>query len=304
MPTVAVTGASGFIGRRLIVALREAGYEVRALARGTPPAEAPRDVTWVKGDLADRDALAKLVDGADAVVHGAGAVKALSRADFDAVNVTGAITLADIAAARTTPPHFVHLSLYAASKAAGEAEILKRADRLPVSVLRPPAVYGPGDREALQVLQMAARGFIAVPPDRAARLSLVHVDDAAGAVIAALKAQPLPTALEFDDGKSGGYDWADVAAAASQALRRPVRIVPIPALCLYATGALATLAARITRRPKVLSWDKVGEVLHPDWVAATPAPQAYKPRWSLALGFENTAEWAASRGLLRLLPRS
>ena len=314
MPTVAVTGASGFIGRRLVVALREAGYDVRALVRTAPPADAPRDIAWVKGDLADRDALTQLVAGVDAVVHGAGAVKALSRAAFDAVNVTGTATLADIAAARTTPPRFVHLSsfaaraphlsAYAASKAAGEEAVIELAHRLPVSVLRPPAVYGPGDREALKVLQMASRGFIAVPPDRAARLSLVHVDDAADAVLAALKAPPNPIPVEFDDGKSGGHDWSEIAAAASRALRRPVRLLPIPALCLYGAGALATAAARLTRSPTVLSWDKIGEILHPDWVTATPPPGGYTPRWHLAPGFENTAEWAASRGLLRLLPRS
>ena len=151
---------------------------------------------------------------------------------------------------------------------------------------------------------MASRGFIAVPPDRAARLSLVHVDDAAGAVLAALKAPPSPTPVEFDDGTPGGHGWSEIAVAAGRALRRPVRLLPIPAFLLYGTGALATAATRITRRPTVLSWDKVGEILHPDWVAATPPPGGYVPRWLLAPGFENTAEWAASRGLLRLLPRS
>ena len=309
MNIVAVTGASGFIGRRLLSALTDRGFQVRALVRGTP-ADAP-GVTWVRGDLADRAALANLIDGAAAIVHGAGAVKALDAAGFHAVNATGTATLAELAAARPTPPRFIHLSsfaarephlsAYAASKAAGERTAWDLRERMPVVVLRPPAVYGPGDREALRVLQMAARGAILTPAVPGARLSLVHVDDAARAVLAALDLAVLPDhVVEFDDHAAGGYGWDQIATAAATALGRTVRTVSVPKAALYVSGAVGTLVARLTGRASVLSWDKVGEVLHPDWVAATPRLSGYTPQWTLAAGFKNTAEWAGSQGLLRL----
>lgn len=309
MKTVAVTGASGFIGRRLLSVLTERGFAVRALVRGAP-GNVP-GVEWVRGDLGDRAALAKLIDGADAIVHGAGAVKALNAEGFNTVNAIGTATLADVALARTTPPRFIHvssfaarephLSAYAMSKAAGEQTAWAQRHRMPVVVLRPPAVYGPGDREALRVLQMAARGVILVPAVQGARLSLVHVDDAARAVLAALDLDALPDhPVEFDDHAARGYGWDEVAYAAATALGRPVRTVSVPRAALYASGAVGTLIARLTGRASVLSWDKVGEVLHPDWVAATPRLAGYTPRWTLAEGFKNTAEWADSQGLLRL----
>jgi nucleoside-diphosphate-sugar epimerase len=311
MPTVAVTGATGFIGRRLLHGLAAAGYGIRALVRGTPPSDAPAGVAWIRGDLADSTALSALLAGADAVIHGAGAVKALDRDAFMAANAVGTARLADLAAAQTASPRFVHvssfaaraphLSAYAASKAAGEKAVLAHGLRLPAVVLRPPAVYGPGDREALRVLRMAARGVLLVPDVPGARLSLVHVDDAVAAVLAALVLPALPAGpVEFDDHAAEGYSWVEIAAAAAAALRRPVRTVAVPAAALHLAGAVAGGFARLRGRASVLSRDKVGEILHPDWVARTPRLPGYQPRWPLRPGFENTAEWAASRGLLRL----
>jgi nucleoside-diphosphate-sugar epimerase len=311
---VAVTGASGFIGRRLLHVLTNAGHEVRALVRRRPPEDAPRTVAWVTGDLADASALTTLLNDVDAVVHGAGSVKALRADGFAAANVIGTATFAEMAAAQARPPRFVHLSslaaraphlsAYAASKAAGEAAVLRLIDRLPAVVLRPPAVYGPGDREALRVLQMAARGVLLVPGVPGARLSLAHVDDVANAIVAALAPAVPAGPLEFDDGRPGGYTWPDIAAAAALALGRPVRVLPVPPPALRLAGMFASAISRVTGRPSVLSADKVGEALNPDWVAAGPQLPGYTPGWSLAEGFRNTAEWAASQGLLRLFQRS
>lgn len=314
-PLVSVTGASGFIGRRLLHTLTEAGHEVRALVRGQPPQGAPATVTWVRGDLGDPHALAALLDGADVVVHAAGAIKALSRSGFMTTNVAGTATLAEVAAAQSTPPRLIYLSSlaarearispYAASKAAAEEAVRRLSHRLPVIVLRPPAVYGPGDPETLRIFRMAARGFLPVPAVAGARLSLAHVDDAAAAILAAMTVDQIPDQpIEFDDGAPQGHAWDEIALAAGQALNRPVRTLRLPPGVFYAVGAASGLLAQITRRPTVLSRHKVAEILHPDWVARpTPLP-GYRPTWALADGFRNTADWAVSQGLVRMLRRS
>jgi nucleoside-diphosphate-sugar epimerase len=303
-----VTGATGFIGRRLLHVLREQGYAVRALARSAAPADAPAGVTWVRGDLDNRAALAELLRGATAVVHLAGAIKALSRAGFFHANETGAANVLEAAAAQGVPPRFIHisslaareprLSPYAASKAAAEDVARRFAARLPVTILRPPAVYGPADPETLRIFRMAARGVLAIP-STACRLSLCHVDDAAAAILAALN---LPAAaaepLEFDDGRPGGYAWTDVAAVAARVLGRPVRTLTLPSGVLYGVGALSGFAAQVTRRPTVLTRHKVAEILHQDWVVRTAPIPGYRPAWTLAAGLQNTAAWAASEGLV------
>ena len=132
-----------------------------------------------------------------------------------------------------------------------------------------------------------------------ARASLVHVDDVAGAVLAALALDPyaLPDQpLEFDDG--GSYTWADIAAAAGAAVRTNPRLIQIPAAVLYIAGALSSLQAALTRRPNVLSWGKVPELLHPDWVAAPATFPGYKPLWNIDKGFKDAVTWYTSQGLL------
>ena len=311
LPVVAVTGATGFIGRRIVRALVDYGCDVRALARRTSALaqeETTDAVTWVIGSLTDENALNALVKDTIAVVHCAGAIKAQNRDAFLAINGAGTRRLAEIAAAQPVPPRFIllsslaarepRLSAYAASKRAGEQALRGLKGRLPSIILRPPAVYGPGDLETLKVFQMAARGFIAAPMVAGARASLVHVDDVARAVLAALELDSLPDQpIEFDDGTPGAYSWAEIAAAGA-ALRTTPRLIPVPAPILYLAGALASLSAALTHRPGVMSWGKVPELLHPDWVAADGLFPGYKPLWDIEKGFKDTVTWYTSRGLL------
>jgi len=308
LPLVALTGATGFIGRRIARALVDAGYNVRALVRIVPAgAETHDGITYLKGDLSDRAALTALVKGATAVVHCAGAIKAANRQSFLTTNAEGTRVLAEITARQPGPPRFIYmsslaareprLSVYAASKYAGEQALAKLGNQLPVVILRPPAVYGPGDLETLRIFQMAARGFVPAPMVTGARASLVHVDDVAGAVLAALSLEhPPEDPIEFDDG--GAYSWADIAAAAGAALRTSPRLVQVPAAVLYLAGAVASLQSMLTRRPTVLSWGKVPELLHADWVASRNSFPGYKPLWNIEKGFKDAVTWYTSQGLL------
>jgi len=308
-PLVAVTGATGFIGRHVVKELIEEGYTVRALARRPPKDDENEAVSWVLGALNDDAALKSLVKGAGAVVHCAGAIRATSREQFLAVNADATRRLAEVAANEGPGLRFVHLSSlaareprlspYAASKRAGEQALRAVRDRLPTVVLRPPAVYGPGDLETLRVFQMAARGFLLRPMVDRARTSLVHVGDVAAAVRAALECETPPEGpVEFDDGRVGGYTWEEIAQAAGGALRTNPRLISVPAPVLYAAGALASLASALAGRASVLSWGKVPELLHPDWAAQATELPGYKPSWTLDQGFKDAVNWYASRGLL------
>ncbi|MEO6581494.1 MAG: NAD(P)H-binding protein, partial [Sphingomicrobium sp.] len=151
---LAITGGTGFVGSRLVEAATAAGHGVRALTRR--PQDARPALQWVSGSLADPNALEELVDGADAVIHVAGVINARDAAGFEAGNVAG--TLATLAAATADGVRrFVHvsslaareprLSLYGASKA--KSETLVERSGLDWAIVRPPAVYGPGDKETL-----------------------------------------------------------------------------------------------------------------------------------------------------------
>ena len=296
----AITGATGFVGPHLVAALARHGWTFRLLMRRwTPLPSLPgveAEIVW--GDLSDEASLKALVQGADAVVHAAGLIKARRPIDFDRVNRDGTARLSALApdipflllsslAAREP-----QLSPYAASKRAAEEVVTRRSG--PWLAVRAPAVYGPGDRETLAYFKMAARGFALQPAQPDARLSLIHVEDLAGALALALD-RPLPPGVyEIDDGHPGGYRHADMAAAAAEALGRSVRPIRIGRSPMNTVARLNSLRLR----PQILSLAKVRELYHPDWTVhehRLAEATGFAARFGLVDGFRHTILWYRHR---------
>lgn len=309
-PLVALTGATGFIGRRILAALSEEGVRVRALARDPARLEgvlAPGDV--VGGALDDDDALKALTDGADRVIHCAGAVRGATREQFDAVNVAGAARVANHARVSGADRFLLisslaarepHLSPYAASKRAGEDAVGEALGGLPLFVIRPPAVYGPGDREMLPLLKTMARGTAPVFGSPDAHFSLIFVDDLARAAVAWTKADAPPLGLlEIDDGKAGGYSWTEFAAGIETITGRPVKLRPVPAFVLNVPATINGLAGRLGLMSPMLTPGKLRELRHPDWVCRAGTPElipGWKPRIGLQEGLRRTPGWQQAPG--------
>ncbi|WP_310468521.1 NAD-dependent epimerase/dehydratase family protein [Sphingomonas sp.] len=290
-----VTGGTGFVGARLLDAALAAGHEVRALTRRAMP---PRErVIWVDGSLEDTAALARLADGADAVIHIAGLINGRSAAAFDACNVTGTAAMLDAARAGGAK-RFVHVSslaarepgvsLYGASKARSEA--LVEASGLRHAIVRPPAVYGPGDKETLELFRLANLGLALLPP--AGRISVIHVDDLA-ALLLALADPAAPTGLlvEPDDGRAGGWTHRDFALALGEAVGRKPLVVPVPSVVMRAAASADQLLRRGNAK---LTADRAAYFAHPDWVAdparAVPA-ELWRPQIPTPTGLAATAAW-------------
>jgi nucleoside-diphosphate-sugar epimerase len=195
------------------------------------------------------------------------------------------------------------LSPYAESKALGEREALRQAGRLEVVVVRPPAVYGPGDRATLPIMRSLAAGLLLAPRQAGARFSLLHAGDLAGllAKLAAAGTGPASgTVLEPDDGRDRGYSWAELAGLASRHLGRKVRVVAVP----RAVASLAAAAAERCAgagRPPLLSRVKVAELFHPDWIcdpASLEAWGGWSPGTDFARGLPATLAWYRHAGWL------
>ena len=303
--TVAVTGATGFIGRALLSALTAGGWQVKALRRAAArsPEYKQQPIEWVTGTLDDAGSLRHLLQGVDAVVHCAGAVRGISPAQFDAVNEQGVANLLAAALAQETAPRFIALSSlaarepglspYAASKRKGELVLLSAADRLSWIALRPPAVYGPGDRELLPLFQLMAKGISAVPRVHDSRFSLIYVDDLVRALMRCLERNDIPMGIyELDDGHPGGYRWADIERTVAAQCHRSVRRVAIPLWLLAAVAGVNVLLARIRGVAPMLTPGKVRELAHPDWVCDSS-------EWRRVSGW--LPEFSFSEGLRRTL---
>ena len=295
---LAVTGGTGFVGEHLLTLAVERGHTVRALTRRPQPPRA--GVDWTLGDLA---APGDLCAGADALIHIAGTITAVTRAGFDAGNVAGTASI--IAAAHAAGVRrFVHvsslaarepgLSDYGASKKAAEA--LVAASGLDWAIVRPSGVYGPGDRETLPVLQMVARGFAILPGD--GHFSLIEVSDLAAALLA-VAASDYRGIAEIDDGVA--YSHADLARAIGVAVGRTPRMIRLPLGILRVTATVETALARLQRRNPRMTRDRARYLAHPDWVAATGAglPSGlWQPATGIAEGLARAVAWYRAQGWL------
>ncbi|RPJ76093.1 MAG: NAD(P)-dependent oxidoreductase [Desulfobacteraceae bacterium] len=306
--TLAITGATGFIGAALLRELAGRGNEIRALFRarpGTPGNGASRtEVQWVRGSLADMDSLVQLTRGAEVVIHCAGAVRGATQAQFDRVNREGVARLVEAARRAHPLPRFLlisslaarepQLSLYAASKRGGEEALRAAGQGMGWSVLRPPAVYGPGDREMRPLLKAMQRGVAPMLGRAEARFSMIFVADLASAVRHLLEQPTWETGpFELHDGHTGGYTWRDVITTLERITRRPVRPVPVPAAVLKAVAAANQVLARLLGYAPMLTPGKVCELTHPDWVCRdAPFREAtgWVPRVSLEEGLRRTLE--------------
>lgn len=299
---LAVTGGTGFVGSRLLDAALADGHEVRALTRR--PMDARANVDWVCGALDDIAALSKLAAGAQAVIHLAGVLTGRTPADFDKANVDGTQATLDAATAAGVE-RFIHvsslaarepqLSLYGASKA--KSEKLVAGSGLSAAIVRPPAVYGPGDKETLDLFRMAKLGVVLLPP--AGRLSLIHVDDLVGLLLAlAGTSAPTGQIIEPDDGRRGGWSHKDFAQALGAAVGRRGVSLSVPSGLLR----LAARADRLLRGDRAkLTADRAAYFSHPDWVVdpslAAP-PNLWQPQIETMDGLSATAQWYRAQGWL------
>lgn len=305
MTTIALTGGTGFIGRHVLAALTRRNALVRLLVRD--PARVTsvdRNVELVPGSLEEPASLETLVAGSDAVVHCAGSVRGSTYEQFARVNVDGSATLTRIARAGGCKRFLLlsslaarepHLSPYAASKRKGEDALAAESGGMTWAALRPPAVYGPGDKEMLPLFRVMAHGIAPVFGSPTARFSLVFAADLADAAALWALQDSVPTGVfEIDDHRPEGYGWLDICQCVSGITGKPVRQLRIPATVLQLPAALNWLLGRYFGTQPMLTPGKIRELRHPDWVAR-PDPAfdtlGWQPQFDLARGLGATPGW-------------
>jgi nucleoside-diphosphate-sugar epimerase len=281
---VLVTGGTGFIGSHLVEALLAQGHEVRCLVKDTRRLgwiSGLPSVTIVQGGMDEPRSLLAGVRGVDQVYHVAGLTRARAAREFFRVNGEGTRHLVHACLETPSGPRrLVHLSSLAAvgpmpmptpcavdvaprpvspygqSKLEGEAAVLGVRDRLHVTVLRPPVVYGPRDRGVLEVARWVARGLLPMPAGPSRSFSLCYVQDLVRAFLIAGESKVASGEI-FHVAGDGAFTWEQVGDALGEALGvhpTPLRI-PWPILLALATGADAW--AWVTGRPQYFSRGKV-----------------------------------------------
>ncbi len=331
---VLLTGGTGFVGPATAKALAGAGHEVRCLVRkgsdrsGLEAAGVP--LSWALGDVCDRGSLPAALDGADAVVHVAGLTKTVRSEDYYRVNADGTRNLAE-AAASAGVKRFVHcsslavagpldgaqpvceedppapVSHYGRSKLAAEEAARRFADRLALTIVRPPIVYGPRDRDFFEVFKMASRGVaLKAGLFGTKRYSVIYVDDLGVALARALDKGGAVEPSRRDGGgvyyvsDGGVYTWEEMIREVGRALGRPNTVVlPVPEALSWGAGLWGELAARVSGKPQIMSFDKIREVGGDGWACDTERAKrelGFEPAYPLARGLAEAAGWYRGEG--------
>jgi uncharacterized protein YbjT (DUF2867 family) len=303
---VAVTGATGFLGRHLVRALVHDGWRPRVLVRRDPvhPFWRNLEVEVVTGDLRSPGALNRLADGAEVFIHVAGLIKAASLDGFNRVNQDGAHAAAVAAKAAGARLILVSslaarepsLSNYAASKRAGEEAV--RAVDPNALIFRPPAIYGPGDTETLGLFQLAARSPVLPVLSPTSRIAMIHVHDAAAKLVAFCRA-PVLGLVEISDVRRDGYTWTEIMQGAAGVMGAKARLIRLPDPGILTAGALVDAWSFLTRTPSVFGLGKARELLHADWTpSSAPMAEGVLSVFGLVDGFAHTVDWYRSAGWL------
>jgi nucleoside-diphosphate-sugar epimerase len=331
MSTVLVTGATGFIGGHLAEALVDAGHEVTCLVRATSDRSRlePLGVRFAEGDINDQASLAAAIAdaGAEVVYHLAAMLKQPWHPEFLTTNADGVrlvaracadaggpvlLSVSSIAAAgparhgrplvESDPPEPV--SRYGRSKLGGEEAARELAGRVPITIVRPPAVVGERDTASLPLFEMAARGFHPVPGRGQDRLSMVHVGDLVAAIIAAAE-----RGERLGDRAGQGIYFAaadeqptirELGELLAPAVGRDrVRVVPAPRLLSKLVGAAAEGVARARNRPSILNYDKMIEANAGSWICSTDKARdqlGWAPAEPLGDRLAQTGAWYRDQG--------
>jgi nucleoside-diphosphate-sugar epimerase len=353
MARALVTGASGFIGKLLVDALLARGDNVRCLVRNTSVVEPLRQsgAELANGDVISPETLPAALAGVEVVYHLAGLTKAFGSAAYHRVNEAGVRNVVDACAARTTPPVMVLVSSLAAagpmidrqrlrtesdaaqpvshyglSKRAGELAAESRAGDVPITVVRPPIVLGPGDRTGFVLFRNIRRFRLYFMFGQGRRVSVVYVSDlASGLIAAAERGERLPAPDQasmsdhivsepgsFPASVSGrGYyfvagdehpQFSDLNRLIARSVGRPrAWTIRLPLRGIWAAGAASELVSRITRRPDYVNIDRARELTAGHWTCSPDKARrdlGFAPGAPLPQRIEQTAQWYREQGWL------
>lgn len=327
--TILVTGSSGFIGRRLVRQLLEERYSVRLFLR--PESPGMRDmpgVQTVRGSFADQQALARAVAGVDRIIHLAGVTRAAGEAGYDAGNFLPVSNLLEQVARRDSPlQRFVYISslvaagpasegvdgvaeddspapvsAYGRSKLKAERCCLQYANDIDITIIRPPVVYGPGDRDVLQVFQMLSRGFLVSPgPLSRRRFSMIYVDDLVDGILSAARLPQASGRLYYLTA-APPVSWDAIIRVAAPLLgRRSILQLSLPFPLVALAGMVVGGFGALTGRPVLLNRDKVNELVQSYWVCSSlrsGAELGFVAPTTLPDGIAKTISWYRDEGWL------
>ncbi len=312
-----VTGGTGFIGSHLVEALIRRNWDLRIIARDRMFGDGlGADIVYA--DLRDCDALAPLLRDVDVVFHLAGLTRARRNTEYYTGNhvathdllcacrrhgerlrrfvYVSSLTAVGprLGSAELTENSRYHpVSHYGRSKMLAEIEVMEAAAHMPVTIVRPSAVYGPRDRDLYRYFKMIKSGLELLMGSGSNLVNLVHVEDVVQGILRAAE-HPAAVNEAFFIGSEENYRTERVCGAIAEAMHRQPLVLHLPEPVLYLVGYTGEALGRLARRQVFFNAQKVREAVQKAWTCSIGKARdriGYAPAVSLAAGMESTLAW-------------
>lgn len=334
-----VTGATGFIGYHLVHALLEEGAQVTCLIRPTSVRTTleTMNVSFVQGDVTLKETLQEPVSKADVVYHLAGTTSGFHARDYLNVNEMGTANIARACAQCTSPPTLIvvssiaaagpspsrqllseedppsPVSIYGRSKLAGEQAARAWAREIPITIIRPPIVFGEYDRDVLKMFAIVSHGWHLVPGIKDRYYSFIHAGDLSRGLILATHHGERLTSHEDLEKKSFGkgiyflsadehQSYANFGGMLAQALgRKRISIIRIPIPVTWLVALVSEITVRLRGRPSIINLDKVREAAAGSWICSAEKARnqlGFELKATLEERLSQTAKWYRGQGWL------
>jgi len=317
---IAITGANGFVGSTLLRSLQSHGYEPIALVRRAY--DAPGIESRII-DYSETTEISSALRDIDVLVHNAGSTKALSESAMLKSNVGLTRSLVSIVNALPRQIRFIYISSQAASgpsepdipklesdplrpityygKSKAIAErVIQRQCRKPFNIIRPCSVYGPGDRDFLQLFKLCKLGLSVQIGSQPRPLNMIYVHQLAEFIIQVIERDDLNKEIFFaTDAKI--YSHEDIVAAISETIGKTHLKLRIPMPLARCAFGVSDFVAKISGKETILSKEKFKEISAQAWTADPAKAQSllgWQAHGTLKEKIKETYEWYIANGWL------
>jgi nucleoside-diphosphate-sugar epimerase len=324
---VLITGATGFIGSHLTEALHLKGYKLRVILRNTSNRRwiEHLPIEYIVGDLNDINFLNKAVEGVDYIYNLAGVTKARNEAEYfrsnheatrnllaaTLLNNQGLKRFVQISSQTVSGPSKEGkpvdeetpcrpITTYGRSKLEAERECLKLTDKLPITIIRPPAVYGPRDKDIYEFFKTMNKGIHPMIGFSDTYISLIHVSDLVRGILLAGEHEKSVGGTFFISSERY-YNWKEVGDITSKIMKKRAIRIRVPVVCVYGISVIAEIAAFFSRKPALLNIEKAKDLVQRAWTCNIEKARkelGYREELTIEDGIRDTVKWYRENGWL------